>query len=120
MANVSDIYGEISIHDKQTLKPNYTKFKENDLIWAKITPCMENGKSAIASNLENGFGFGSTEFHVLRAKNKDFSIHYATFAFAYQPFKKNGDSVFYRFSRSATSSKIIFESLNSACFKPRG
>ncbi|EFX91345.1 hypothetical protein HMPREF0027_1593 [Actinobacillus ureae ATCC 25976] len=75
MANVSDIYGEISIYDKQTLKPNYTKFKENDLIWAKITPCMENGKSAIASNLENGFGFGSTEFHVLRAKNKDFSIH---------------------------------------------
>ncbi|WP_051919237.1 restriction endonuclease subunit S [Basilea psittacipulmonis] len=75
MTNISDIYGEITVHDKQILKPNYTKFKENDLIWAKITPCMENGKSAIATNLENGFGFGSTEFHVLRAKNNDFSIH---------------------------------------------
>lgn len=75
MANISDIYGEISVHDKKTLKPNYTKFKENDLIWAKITPCMENGKSAVATNLENGFGFGSTEFHVLRARNNDFSIY---------------------------------------------
>ncbi|KYC60978.1 Type I restriction-modification system, specificity subunit S [Heyndrickxia coagulans] len=39
---------------------------ENDVLFAKITPCMENGKSAIAKNLKNGFGFGSTEFHVLR------------------------------------------------------
>lgn len=36
------------------------------MIFAKITPCMENGKSAVARGLVNGLGFGSTEFHVIR------------------------------------------------------
>jgi type I restriction enzyme S subunit len=45
----------------------YTQFAVHDVIVAKITPCMENGKCAIARNLRNGVGFGSTEFHVLRA-----------------------------------------------------
>jgi type I restriction enzyme S subunit len=49
----------------------YTRFMENDVIWAKITPCMQNGKCAVAKQLENGLGFGSTEFHVIRSKNKD-------------------------------------------------
>ena len=44
----------------------YTRFSENDLIWAKITPCMQNGKSCVVRNLNFGVGFGSTEFHVLR------------------------------------------------------
>jgi type I restriction enzyme S subunit len=46
----------------------YTPFQDNDVLFAKITPCMENGKAAIATNLLNGLGFGSTEFHVLRPK----------------------------------------------------
>jgi type I restriction enzyme, S subunit len=45
----------------------YTVFADNDVIVAKITPCMENGKCAVVRNLRNGIGFGSTEFHVLRA-----------------------------------------------------
>ena len=45
----------------------YTVFANSDVIIAKITPCMENGKCAIARNLRKGVGFGSTEFHVLRA-----------------------------------------------------
>ena len=44
----------------------FTYFAENDVLFAKITPCMENGKGGIAKNLKNGTGFGSTEFHVLR------------------------------------------------------
>jgi len=48
------------------VRKGYTAFREGDVIFAKITPCMENGKAAIARNLENGLGFGSTEFHVLR------------------------------------------------------
>lgn len=47
-------------------KGGYTYFAENDILIAKITPCMENGKCAIASGLTNGIGMGSTEFHVLR------------------------------------------------------
>lgn len=45
----------------------YTYFTEGDTVVAKITPCFENGKGAISRNLENGIGFGTTEFHVLKA-----------------------------------------------------
>lgn len=48
------------------VRKGYTPFAEGDLLWAKITPCMQNGKISIANNLANGIGFGSTEFHVLR------------------------------------------------------
>lgn len=51
-------------------KGSYTYFAEGDIIIAKITPCMENGKCALATGLTNGIGFGSSEFHVLRVNNK--------------------------------------------------
>jgi len=44
----------------------YTYFEEGDVLFAKITPCMQNGKHVIAKNLIDGMGFGTTEFHVLR------------------------------------------------------
>lgn len=46
----------------------FTSFVDKDVLVAKITPCFENGKGALVDNLANGIGFGSTEFHVLRAK----------------------------------------------------
>ena len=49
------------------VKKGYTGFLEKDVLFAKITPCMENGKMAVVPVLKNGIGFGSTEFHVLRA-----------------------------------------------------
>lgn len=49
------------------VKKGYTSFREGDVLFAKITPCMENGKMAVVPALHNGLGFGSTEFHVLRA-----------------------------------------------------
>lgn len=51
-------------------KSSYTYFAEGDIIIAKITPCMENGKCALATGLKNGIGFGSSEFHVFRANAK--------------------------------------------------
>lgn len=48
------------------VKKGYTIFREGDVLFAKITPCMENGKMAVARGLHNGIGCGSTEFHVLR------------------------------------------------------
>lgn len=60
--------------DSYTEKPlgelrqgSYTFFREGDILIAKITPCMENGKCAIAEHLRNGIGMGSTEYHVFRA-----------------------------------------------------
>ncbi len=44
----------------------YTYFENGDVLVAKITPCMENGKAALVRGLEHQIAFGSTEFHVLR------------------------------------------------------
>ena len=44
----------------------YTYFRDGDVLLAKITPCFENGKVAIATDCKNGIGFGTTEFHVSR------------------------------------------------------
>lgn len=54
--------------DYGTVKKGFTYFEEGDVLFAKITPCMENGKGAIAEDLINGIGMGSTEYHVLREK----------------------------------------------------
>ena len=51
------------------VKKGFTYFENNDVLFAKITPCMENGKGAMAYGLTNGIGVGSTEFHVLRPIN---------------------------------------------------
>lgn len=45
----------------------YTYFENRDVLLAKITPCLQNGKHTLVDGLRNGFGFGTTEFHVLRA-----------------------------------------------------
>lgn len=67
------------------VKKGFTYFAENDVLFAKITPCMENGKGAIAKELKNKFGFGSTEFHVLRPLN---DISNARWLFQITKFKK--------------------------------
>lgn len=72
MASVSE-EGRILTQEKRKLREvikGYTNFQDGDVLLAKITPCFENGKRAIARNLINGIGFGSTEFHVLRPKNE--------------------------------------------------
>lgn len=78
MECIDDTFGEIKEQRETTIAQTkgYTKFEENDLLWAKITPCMQNGKSAIARNLANGVGCGSTEYYVIRPKTADLIIDY--------------------------------------------
>ena len=54
------------IRKYKEVKKGFTYFQDNDILFAKITPCMENGKGALVKNLKNHIGFGSTEFHVIR------------------------------------------------------
>jgi len=73
MESLSNDGGIIEKEDKnisEVIKAGYTYFVEGDILIAKITPCMENGKCAIASGLTNGIGFGSSEFHVFRTNKK--------------------------------------------------
>ena len=71
MAAVEALTGGIdvsTIRKYAEVKKGYTHFRDGDILFAKVTPCMENGKMAIARQLINGVGFGSTEFHVLRPR----------------------------------------------------
>jgi type I restriction enzyme S subunit len=71
MESVDESLGAITtaaIRPIKDVEKGYTYFRDGDVLFAKITPCMENGKCAIAKNLVNGIGFGSTEFHVVRPK----------------------------------------------------
>jgi len=70
MADVDEVWGRIigrQVRNYSDVMRGFTPFQDDDVLFAKITPCMQNGKAAIARNLVNGYGFGSTEFHVLRA-----------------------------------------------------
>ncbi|NLG05401.1 MAG: hypothetical protein GX567_16490, partial [Clostridia bacterium] len=62
---------EQRIEPLEKVKKGYTYFAEGDILFAKITPCMENGKGTLATNLLNGIGFGSTEFYVIRPYDKN-------------------------------------------------
>lgn len=73
MAAVSDVLGEIvnpEVKNLEDVRTGFTNFAEGDVIFAKITPCMENGKSAVVGPLLNDIGYGSTEFYVLRCKKE--------------------------------------------------
>lgn len=77
---------EIKPYDE--VKKGFTYFAENDVLFAKITPCMENGKGCVAKGLCNKIGFGSTEFHVLRPtlKTNPYWIYTVT---AFKQFRKD-------------------------------
>lgn len=69
MSAVSEVTGTIEAAVARPfgeVKKGYTCFSDGDILFAKVSPCMQNGKHAIARDLVNGVGFGSTEFHVIR------------------------------------------------------
>ena len=72
------------------VKKGYTVFRSGDVLFAKITPCMENGKMAVVPPVINGYGFGSTEFHVLRPKS-EIDAKYLYFFVSSQSFRKEAE-----------------------------
>ncbi|HAA57591.1 MAG TPA: hypothetical protein DCE42_22685 [Myxococcales bacterium] len=71
MSSVDDISGTIAVNEERALgsvRKGYTHFADGDVIFAKITPCMQNGKSAVAMGLKSGLACGSTEFYVMRSQ----------------------------------------------------
>ena len=70
MASVSE-QGTILSQESRILsetRKGFTYFERGDVLLAKITPCFENGKAILVSDLQHPIGYGSTEFHVLRSK----------------------------------------------------
>ena len=54
-----------AVRDRAAVEKGYTLFFDGDVIVAKITPCFENGKGALAAGLFGGLAYGTTELHVL-------------------------------------------------------
>jgi len=75
---VDEVWGEVTEDHSRLYSESkgYTEFQEGDVLWAKITPCMQNGKSAIAQGLLHQRGFGSTEFHVFRVDASQLDARY--------------------------------------------
>ena len=85
--------GAIDVSQTRSLeevKKGYTPFREGDVLFAKITPCMENGKMAVVPPLKNGLGFGSTEFHVLRPYC-EISAQYIYFFVSSESFRREAE-----------------------------
>jgi type I restriction enzyme S subunit len=72
----------------------YTEFEDGDVVVAKITPCFENGKVALAEGLRNGVAFGTTELHVLRA-GKRLDKHFLFYLTTSHTFLSLGESEMY-------------------------
>jgi type I restriction enzyme S subunit len=74
----TDFNGHLEFEEREwdEIKKKYTHFANGDVIFAKVTPCFENGKAAIVSDLPNGIGAGSSEFYVLRPLDKGISASY--------------------------------------------
>ena len=75
------------------ISKGFTYFAENDVLFAKITPCMENGKGGVAVGLENGTGFGSTEFHVLRPINGISDPYWLYIITTFKKFRSDAEKV---------------------------
>ena len=91
MKNVEELSGKIDLSETKRFselkRKSYTPFRDGDILFAKVTPCMENGKIAIAYDLKNGIGFGSTEFHVIRLSEEQ-SKQFFFFYFLQQKFRQ--------------------------------
>ena len=74
------------------IKKAYTNFKDGDVIFAKVTPCFENGKAALVNCLPNGIGAGSSEFFVLRPSSAEVSAKYILALIKSHDFMREGAS----------------------------
>jgi len=90
-------YGGLNLEQTRTIadvSSGYTEFEDGDVVVAKITPCFENGKGALAANLFNGTAFGTTELHVLRS-GSDLDRRFLFYFTISQYFRSNGEGEMY-------------------------
>ncbi len=96
MESVGEL-GGLDLSDTRTLEDigsGYTWFQDGDVVVAKITPCFENGKGAIAEGLTNGAAFGTTELHVVRPRS-GLDARFLFYLTLSHPFRGIGASTMY-------------------------
>ncbi|BBF86994.1 type I restriction-modification system, specificity subunit S [Aquitalea magnusonii] len=91
-------YGGIRLNEEKELSEigsGYTYFCDDDVVVAKITPCFENGKGALAKGLKNKTAFGTTELYVMRAVREQFEPQFLFYLTISDLFRKIGESEMY-------------------------
>lgn len=93
MEDVSNeaVVRNVRVEEYQKVAKGFTAFQNSDVLVAKITPCFENGKGGYVDNLQNGVGFGSTEFHVLRSRPNGDSRYLYQFSTSHE-FRLSGEA----------------------------
>jgi type I restriction enzyme S subunit len=111
MEDISEDGGILATHKKKYIevKSGYKRFETDDILFAKITPCMENGKGAIVEKLLKNGGFGSTEFHVIRPKNKA-DTEYIFYLLQMPFFRKKAEAAMVGSAGQKRVPKTFFES----------
>lgn len=109
-------YGGLALDQEKALDEigsGYTYFRDDDVVVAKITPCFENGKGALAKGLKNGIAFGTTELHVLRVReNLDPSfLFYLTIS---EAFRDMGEAHMYGAGGQKRVPELFIKDLQSA------
>jgi type I restriction enzyme S subunit len=66
---------------------SYSFFAEGDLLLAKVTPCFENGKKALAHGLKNGIGFATSEVHVIRPNSSKIDPAFLMYVLSSEDFR---------------------------------
>lgn len=92
------------------IKKGYTHFANGDIAIAKITPCFENSKAAIFSNLKNGVGAGTTELHVARLFGEYIEARFILLHLKSPKFLSDGESKMTGSAGQKRVPKIYFES----------
>ena len=82
------------IKEWKNVKTGFTHFAEGDIGVAKITPCFENKKSVIFNGLQNGFGAGTTELHIIRVFSKAINAKYVLWNLKTNAFIADGINAF--------------------------
>ena len=71
----------------EVARGSYNFFAEGDVLLAKVTPCFENGKKAIAENLANGIGFATSEVYVVRPNRERIETRFLRYLFCSDDFR---------------------------------
>ncbi|KYD29051.1 restriction endonuclease subunit S [Geobacillus sp. B4113_201601] len=88
---IQPFYKPVEAKEEREFKSGGAKFENGDTLFARITPCLENGKIAQVKNLKNGKGFGSTEFIVLRGKEGITDTDFVYYLVTNKSFRENAE-----------------------------
>ena len=95
------------------VKRGFTHFQESDVGFAKITPCFQNRKSVVFTNLRNGYGAGTTELHVLRPIQRTIVPNYLLYFVKSSYFIEHGEQ---RFSGTAGQQRFGTDEVKKTLF----